>query len=38
MAEETVEGVARKLGHVLKEERRKVINVFIQSNEVLCYG
>ena len=41
MAEETV---ARKLGYVLKEEQRKVINAFVRSNDVfavgksLCYG
>ena len=46
MAEETV---ARKLGYVLKEEQRKVINAFVRGNNVfavlptgygksLCYG
>ena len=46
MAEETV---SRKLGYVLKEEQRKVINAFVRGNDVfavlpmgygkyLCYG
>ena len=45
MAEETV---TRKLGYVLKEEQKKVINAFVRGNDVfailpksgksLCYG
>ena len=35
IAEEIVEGVARKLGYLLKEEQRKVINAFIRGNDVL---
>ena len=33
MAEETI---ARKLGYVLKEEQRKVINAFVQCNDVFA--
>ena len=49
MAEETGARIAHKLGYVLKEEERKVINAFVQGNDVFavlsmgygksfCYG